>query len=123
MTTLTWDKYESIMPIKFSPLMDSPLVQQWVEETREYCLMDDKQFNICKETWTMALVFHPFCEDPKRMEVIVKLYIMLFVWDDHSECKWGDASQAVANVNQLWTQVHLYLLLQALAKAIITKQG
>ena len=100
-----WDNFKSIFPLKFSPFMENPMINRWVEEAKEWCLMDDKEYNICRETWKLALVFHPFCKDPTRMEVIVKLNILLFVWDDHSECKWGDAKQQVEKVNEQWSQV------------------
>lgn len=38
---------------------------------------------------------------------MVKIYMLFFILDDHTECKWGDVARDVARSDLVWGQVIL----------------
>ncbi|CAG2106248.1 unnamed protein product [Medioppia subpectinata] len=97
----------SIMPYERNPQHGvQPLTvqaQQWVFETS---LFSQQKFKRISGTTEFTDYFWPFCSNPDRYEILIKLIVNLFVLDDHLETPYGDIDRRVPEAEAIFGQLY-----------------
>ena len=93
-----------------NPFENDPRVEDWYKQVFEYSLIDETRFQRkIRGIGVYVSYFYPNCKDIKRFENLVKVFLLFFVMDDHTECDWGDVARNSEKAKEIWSQAILAL--------------
>lgn len=85
--------FTTTFPIRRNSFDYKPDVSEWLEQVFDCSLMSDEYYARCKVTTIFASFMYPFINDIIRYEIVLKLYVIMFVIDDHMEIEHLDVGR------------------------------
>ena len=89
-------------PVKLNPLSKLSKNNEWTDWLSQFSQMTETQFNKVKSTVLYVHYMHPFCDDIQRYELLIKYFVNYFIFDDHTECSYGEIARNQAKCLNVW---------------------
>ena len=96
-------------PFKFNEFEKNPN-NEWIDWGFRSSAFTKEEFDKIKGLGTLVAHIYPLCDDINRYEILVKYFIMFFVFDDHTECKYGQIARNQDQSKRIWKQFEQMLV-------------
>lgn len=98
-------EFKSIFPVKENKYFNNDLISNWIDElnaSSNFGVEHLPTINSCKD-----FVKYMFIDvsDQGKLELLVKILVMYFIFDDHTECNDGDINRDEALNDAVWNEV------------------
>ncbi len=85
--------------------------------------MNMKKFKKVECVTLFTAFFYPFCGKLERYGTLIIVYLLFFVFDDHSECSWGDIARNSMLSTNIWGQMEAGLKAILASNTSISMEG
>ena len=95
----------TLFKINWSQFKDDPRISELIIQSKKCSMMTNDQFKRVEPAKKFVDVFYAFCRDWHRYENLVKVYMLFFVLDDHTERSDGKIARDSNRCDLIWDQV------------------